>query len=287
MSEKCSKCFDSTINLNNVLKCSVCAKLYHNVCVGIRDDSFAKLSNNTKARWSCQNCLDSTKKPKINTEKSNNTLEELVRSVNFMSTQFDEFIKVQNDILEEIKNLKRENIKLKEENDLLNKEVKQLITKVDSFEQQLLESSIEISGIPVTKNENCIDIINKLSEKLGEQITVDHAFRLNIPKRNINKIVAKLKDIKMKKNIIKSWKSNRSLCASDIYSGFNKDDKIYINECLTKSRRQLFGKARSAAKLNGFKYVWVNDGDILARKEDGTKILKIRNEDDLTKLQIN
>lgn len=121
-------------------------------------------------------------------------------------------------------------------------EVKQLIIKVDSFEQQLFKSLIEISGIPVNKNENCIDI-NKVSLRLGERITVDHVFRLNIPKKIINKIVTKLKDNNIKKSTIKSWKSKRNLCVNDIYSDFNKDNKVYINECLTKSRTQLFGKA--------------------------------------------
>jgi len=53
---------------------------------------------------------------------------------------------------------------------------------------------------------------------------------------------------------------------------------------LTKNRRTLFSKPRSACKEKGYKYVWINNAKILVKKEDGGKTLRIKSDNDISKL---
>lgn len=67
------------------------------------------------------------------------------------------------------------------------------------------------------------------------------------------------------------------------YSIDNSDQKIFINEDLNKDTSELFKQARNL-HTSGFKYVWVKNGNIYVRKDDGIKPIKINNADDLKPL---
>ena len=49
-----------------------------------------------------------------------------------------------------------------------------------------------------------------------------------------------------------------------------------INENLTNVRRSLLYEARKLKKIQGYNFVWTHMGDILARKNEKSKVLKIR-----------
>ena len=60
------------------------------------------------------------------------------------------------------------------------------------------------------------------------------------------------------------------------------DQKIFINENLTKERSQLFWKIKKANK-NKDHQIWTQDGTIVVKSPNGTRI-KIARESDLSKL---
>lgn len=62
--------------------------------------------------------------------------------------------------------------------------------------------------------------------------------------------------------------------------------RIYINEHLTKVRRHLLYKTKEVAREKHYKYVWINEGDILIRKDDQSKVIRIRELGDVV-LKIN
>ena len=57
---------------------------------------------------------------------------------------------------------------------------------------------------------------------------------------------------------------------------------VYICENLTQTRRELLALAKS--KLKDFKFIWVKEGSIFARKHSKSKVYKIINTDTVTKL---
>ena len=59
---------------------------------------------------------------------------------------------------------------------------------------------------------------------------------------------------------------------------------MFINERLTKMKRMLFSQTRSAAKEKQYKFVWLSNSDILVRKNEDSKIIKIKSAHDIEKL---
>jgi len=136
----CSVCIDEIINGDD-LKCLVCKKFLHFTCAGFREESFRKLSAVNKKKFACPQCKTSgngTTKPEAENKfvGSNDTLASLATSVQFMSDRFDDFGKQLQEVLNTIKELKEENITLKEINHKLKSDVNILSLRVNLFEQK-------------------------------------------------------------------------------------------------------------------------------------------------------
>lgn len=119
----------------------MCKVIAHYYCAGYTKHNFKKMSSNTKTRFTCENCLlKKQNSPKLNNHDRKygtlleNNIEELMKSVSFMSTQFDNFSTNQDNVIMELKNIKIENEKIKSENIRLSEEVVILKNKIDEIE---------------------------------------------------------------------------------------------------------------------------------------------------------
>jgi len=164
----------------------------------------------------------------------------------------------------------------------LSEEVVILKNKIDEIEQFNLGITVDITGIPKTINENCKLIVEEIGKKTHTEINILEAHRIDsfISKRSI--IVAKLATHDMRRNLIRNVKSVK-LTADRISSSWQKEN-IYINERLTKLKRTLFYQAKTVAKEKDYKFVWLSNADILVRKNENTKIIKIKSPQDIINL---
>lgn len=291
MSVECVKCHVVITRLDDSIECCLCKKNLHFFCAGFVESNFKKMSRNTKLRFSCSDCSPGTvtKVTKMSTIDDSNSkmldgkLQDIIKSVNFMGNQFDQFNKKIDSVLKEIKDLKAENEKITAENKKLKDEVDALKYKIDDIKQCNIGHSIEIKGIPKTTNENCFDIVESISKKVNSDIIVKSAIRLGTFGTNSGIIIAELNSSEMKKDFLRKVKLS-NLTASMIIQSWSSQQKIYVNERLTKHRRILFSKARTISKEKQYKYIWVNNADILIKKDDGSKIIRIQHEHDLDKL---
>ncbi|KAL4136058.1 hypothetical protein QTP88_007626 [Uroleucon formosanum] len=238
MQSTCAKSQEKLKHDEDILERSICKDITHFYCVGYSEQNFKKI-----------------KSPKSNAAEKNvgssmeKNIEELMKSVSFMSAQLDNFSnKLDNKIVTE--------------NKLLSKEVVILKSKIDEIEHYNLGISVNITGIPKTQNEN--------------------SYRINtyISKRSL--IVAKLATLEMKINLIRNVKSNK-LTTDKMSNGWPKEN-IYMNERLTKLRRTLFYQTKIATTTKNYKFIWVSNGDILMRKNENSKILKIKSSQDINTL---
>lgn len=207
-------------------------------------------------------------------------IEELISSVEFMGKQFDVFNKKVDSMLSEIKVLKIENEKIANENKYLSSEVSSLKLKIDNIEQFNLNKYIDITGIPQTTNENCSEIVKQIGLKTNTTVNVIEAKRIYISNSKNSIIVAKLETTEMKRTLIRNSKISK-LSANNILSTWSNEIKVYVNERLTKDRRTLFGQARRTGKDKQFKFIWVNNGDILMKKDENSKTIRISIQQDL------
>ncbi|XP_008183717.1 zinc finger MYM-type protein 1-like [Acyrthosiphon pisum] len=162
-------------------------------------------------------------------------------------------------------------------------EVSILKLRISSIEQSNLNNYIDITGIPQTKNENCSEIVKQIGLKTNTIINVIEANRIYITNDKNSIIVAKLETNEMKKKFIRNSKISK-LSPNIIHNEWSNEIKVYINERLKKDRRIIFGQARAAGREKKFKFVWVNNGDILLKKEESSKTIRIRTPQDLEKM---
>lgn len=112
----------------------------------------------------------------MDTKSTDFTLQDLANSVKFMSEKFDDFNGTVNKLLEEMKEIRKENTQLYENNKRLSQDIENLKYRLDSIEQNNLDSTIEIIGIPKVTNEKCTDTVIKLATILNTVITVEEAY---------------------------------------------------------------------------------------------------------------
>lgn len=170
---ECVKCCDA-LTKSKSMECSICNNVAHYYCVGYTETNFNKMTNNTKSKFACSNCSKvNQKSPKsklnepvsLNPKSVEKNIEELMKSVSFLSSQFDNFNEKIDSVIIELKTIKLENEKIINENKRLSEEVTILKHKIDSIEQHNLGITVELTGIPKTQNEDCVSIIAEIGKK--------------------------------------------------------------------------------------------------------------------------
>ncbi|KAL4714499.1 hypothetical protein ACJJTC_017562 [Scirpophaga incertulas] len=77
----------------------------------------------------------------------------------------------------------------------------------------------------------------------------------------------------------------KRLSPTDI--GLPGSHRIYINDHLTSSNKQLLSKAKTLARENGFQFVWVKHAKIFVRKDSTSPFFTVAKEKDLLKISAN
>lgn len=168
--------------------------------------------------------------------------------------------------------------------------VTSLQNDVNKKEQWARRSNIEIIGIPEAKNENLLNIINKLSGvadiKNFADSDIDFVTRVT-PKHNDSKksrpIVIRFLSRYKKDDFLARLREKKNLKCCDIgYAG--NSNRIYFNDHLTSFNKMILRKTKDLAREKKFKYVWVKNCSIMARKNDTSPVLHIQTENDFKKI---
>lgn len=182
---------------------------------------------------------------------------------------------------------------LKSENRLLREKISILEASVDDLEQKSKNLSIEIHGVPEI-DEPITETVTKIFKNgLGlhsVENSINHCFRFKTKSKSNNLtnygIVVNFSNQHIKDEIIgKKSKNKKFLTTKLLNASQTKPAPIYINECLTNTRKKLLNAAKLFQKDNGYKYVWTRNGKIMIKKSDDDKTIVIRNKqnlDDLT-----
>ncbi|XP_022186532.2 uncharacterized protein LOC111045430 [Nilaparvata lugens] len=176
---------------------------------------------------------------------------------------------------------------LKKENASLKRKVCDLETRLEDAEQYTCSNTLEIYGVPETKNEDVYETVKRVCNALDVNITrekIDVCHRLGKPKGDNRPagIIVKFVRREDKFSVVARRKVKRNLSMQDL--GFQQQAVVYINESLSPALRRIFAAAREAKKKYDYAYLWVQNGKILMRKEQGKPIVKITSLSDLDRL---
>ena len=277
----CSKCSKpvSRQDVNSKIQCSECRKIFHSVCVDLKEDvvKFFKSSENT---WRCIECQkaqrkstsgDSTsemadklptlsevynlllaiKKEVDEIKGSNKKLEEdLGSSLDSVHVKLDENCNLIKNQTEELNKCKNTIEDLKNENLLLRKQFDKLKLQVDDVDQYSRRNTVEIQGIPVLPNEDVNSIVRKVGSALdinvsNDMIDVSHRLKKS-PSQPEPGIVVRFVRRSDKDKFIARRKVKRNLSCKDL--GLSVGGAIYVNHSLTLHRRIVFSEARKVKR---------------------------------------
>lgn len=211
---------------------------------------------------------------------------DLQNSLKFMSEKYDTVIKRITCVEEKTKTVNTLELEVKE----LKTQLNIVNSNIEKQEQWGRRSNIEIIGLPERKEENLLNTISKLAAfakcSFNPQSDIDFVTRVAHMNKDIKTprpIIVRFLARHKKDEFLSHLKKCKDLKASDI--GFsNNTSRIYFNEHLTSERKLLLRKVKKAAEEKQYKYVWVKNYSVLARKNDHSAAIHISTEADLKKL---
>lgn len=179
---------------------------------------------------------------------------------------------------------------LQSENVNLKRRIFELEDKIDDMEQYSRRNCLELQGIPEEDGESVLNIVKDVGRALEMDITdsmVDTCHRLGQKKNSkgprgiIVKFVRRLD----KEELLKKRRDKkRDFSTRHLNLTTPTDNPVFVNESLSPTRRWLLGQARQLKKDRGYKYIWLRNGNILLRKEEGSPVIGIKTQADLKQL---
>lgn len=179
--------------------------------------------------------------------------------------------------------------KLKSENTFLKTKVETLEARVEDLEMYSRRNCLEIQGVPEENGESVVEVVKKVGSALDfviEDTMIDACHRIgrrtagrDQPRGIIVKFVRRTD-----KELIMKRRRDRKRDFSTRHLDLPMDNPIYLNDSLSPARRRLLAQARQIRREKGFKYIWLRNGNILLRKEEGSPVIEIKTQADLREL---
>lgn len=315
MGSKCGQCGIAVNRNNKSISCCKCNLLFHINCIDIPSETVCEIQKGALL-YCCNNCKQKTNNDvsivQLNNDNNecnnlNDKISDLICEVKKLKNKHHEVndsLKVNNTEInsvfekilsgfdeikkslsviaqhnEKISNLETQNLSLKSDNMVLNK-------RLHYLERKYLSNYVELSNIPETKNENILDIINKVHQHLEVPLSNNDIINAYRHKRKNNNrpstIVIKYSSEILRNKLLIANKLKKSLNLTIL--GFNQNTKIYVNELMTSLNKRLLYHVKVANKKLKYKFVWCKNNSIFMRKSNTSEIIKVSSMDSLNSI---
>lgn len=218
--------------------------------------------------------------------------EEIMRAIQSMDEKLNKRMDSLETIVDELKNLKKDFIKIEKVQENQAKELISVKSELNTIKQNLLDSDIIITGIPDTPVFNsAIDSVNAVLKHLKIKLNegdVRSCFRM----RNKNNksasspICVELYSKTVRGAIFEHQKKLGPVLLSTVDQSVAGSDKrkIFVQKRLTPFFQELLTSARKFKIENNWKFVWIQNTDVLLKETDSSHIIKIKSKADLLAL---
>lgn len=88
-----------------------------------------------------------------------------------------------------------------------------------------------------------------------------------------------------KRHFLQARRSKKDIFPADIGLTQHSRKQVLITEQLTRPNQELMYQARSLRGSGGYKFVWSNNGQILVRKQQNSRVIRILNEQHINQLK--
>ncbi|XP_046683689.1 uncharacterized protein LOC124369680 [Homalodisca vitripennis] len=215
-------------------------------------------------------------------------MDEVAASVKFASNKLDEANKLMREMSAEFVTLRKENEELRSRNANLACEVTALKDKVRSIDQYSRKDNLEISGLPVTPNEDTNSLVKDLAQALGVEVSEsDISTSHRVPAFQKNRtpaLIVKFVRRSTRDSIIEKYRQrNGGLTARDVSAVF-PGDRVFVNEHLAPDNKVFLSKLKAKCREVVCVYAWARDGKFFVRKSQGAPFKRVESYEALESL---
>lgn len=210
---------------------------------------------------------------------------ELKKSVQFFSDEFDKNKNELGAIKAENKKLRDENQSLKSKCELLTAQVTGAEYRIRDCEQYSRNANVEIKGVPICQEESLPELMAKIGDKIGEPISasdIEICHRVPVPKNASQQNIVVQFARRTKRDVFFDKARKSKIIGTDL--GFDGANPVFVNEHLCPELKRLLGQAVSRKREVGWRFVWVRNGHILARRAENTPVLRIAHASDVARM---
>jgi chromosome segregation ATPase len=213
-------------------------------------------------------------------------INEMLKFLQFMSTQMDDILKSNKEILEDNKKLK-ERLDVSEENQKkLEEKVNYLELKLDETQQEKNNANLVISGFESSK-EDMTSIINEIVTEVDKNFKETDIVEIVPEQKNDNgkftKFVVKFRNKEIKDQLMLSKKEKRIFTTQFNIPDCMSQKQIFFQFHLSPLQKKMYYEAKKIKIAKNFRFLWVKDGAILLRESsESRKIYKITNYNNLS-----
>lgn len=153
-----------------------------------------------------------------------------------------------------------------------------LETKLNQVEKNLLDSNLEIQGLPQSALTDPLNALCAIGEAIGCPVEAND-FE-STPSRVSSKLRVTFKSKVKRRNFLHLGKAFNKEKRRLVLDG--SSHRIHVNEELTSYQKNLYSQAKSFASDNNFKFVWIGlSGLIYLKKSEGCTPIIIRSPETL------
>ncbi|XP_044760365.1 uncharacterized protein LOC123317820 [Coccinella septempunctata] len=293
MPANCLSCGTPVSRSKPAVRCFLCVNEAHLNCLGIPSDVLRTSGRGGGMKWVCDGCCTGDKEVPRNNHNNNIDikLDKIMSDLTAITSQQAKFMDSLNFYGNKIDDFELKMAIFEDINSKLHKHDAELNTLVDEntdirreliiLQQQLKSKNLDVIGIPERKNENILTIVEKIASKLGIPNVgnfIEGCYRIHyMPKVNLGTrpIVIDFKNKSYRDEFLRAYRGDKQkIKTSDI--GFDGvEETIYVNEKESPYYRKLFKSTRQFCRDNNYKYCWVQDGRLLVRRTDSSRIFRI------------
>lgn len=269
----CLQCRTQVLESDGAFECDACNKTLHSQCTQLDKVEIEKLLSDDSLEYKCHFCVPANdNKSELNVIIKE--MREMKETMNFMSTQYDAIL---NGVKKNTTTIKQ----LQKENKVLREDVKQLKSTVLFLNNIRVQNDCIINGVKADVTAKAVDVVLGIAKTTGADICEDEiadAYFVNRRKQTTNSsVIVKFNNKKSKAVFMKEKKKLRES---------EETKTVFINDLLSKDNLDLLNHSK-ALKAVGFKYIYAQNGHILAKKDDSVKPTRIRSMDDVDELLMN
>lgn len=220
-----------------------------------------------------------TLKPVV--EELRSTVSVLQTTVDTFSTNYDSVLALAMTNQESVKDLQQEICTVRASMEDQSREISRLKEELNDTQQYSRRCNMEIHGLTFVPGEDLIATLTDLAQNLGlpsfQSSDILTMHRLPTKRDTAPIVLIRFASVGIKE----TWMAARGKLRKPRQGG---DQSLFFNDNLTQANKELFWLARTKGKEHGYRFVWLKNTKIYARKDEGTPVIRIAAVRDLEKL---